>query len=53
MITHKRIVETVKEDFNEQQLILARHGSSQIESLINMIKREIQLLSLSPLCSIF
>jgi len=48
MITHKRIVETVKEDFNEQQLILARHGSSQIESLINMIKREIQLLSLSP-----
>lgn len=47
-ITHKRILETVKEDFNEQQLILARHTASQIENIVNMLKREITLLRLSP-----
>lgn len=47
-ITHKRIVETVTNDFNEQQLILARHAASQIENTVNSLKREITLLRLSP-----
>lgn len=47
-ITQKRILDTVKDDFNEQQLILARHTATQIENIVNMLKREITLLRLSP-----
>ncbi len=47
MSTHK-IKEIVTEDFNQQQLMLAKHAASQIENSIDLLKREITLLSLSP-----
>ncbi|MDH5203813.1 MAG: PAS domain S-box protein, partial [Nitrospirota bacterium] len=38
----------VVEEFNQQQLVLARHAASQIENSLNVLKREISLLGLSP-----
>jgi two-component system, NtrC family, sensor kinase len=43
-----KIKETVTEDFNQQQLVLARHAARQIENSLNALKRELTLLSLSP-----
>ncbi len=44
----KKVREVVIEGFNQQQLVLARHAASQIENSINILKRELYLLSLSP-----
>ncbi len=44
----RQVKETVTEDFNQQQLVLARHVAAQIENSLDSLKREIQLLSLSP-----
>ncbi len=44
----RQVRETVTEDFNQQQLVLARHVAAQIENSLDSLKREIQLLSLSP-----
>jgi PAS domain S-box-containing protein len=44
----KKIRETVIEDFNNQQLVLARYAAAQIENSINILKRELSLLSFSP-----
>ncbi len=44
----KRVRNTVVEYFNLQQLLLARHASTQIEDSLNHLKRELSLLSLSP-----
>ena len=44
----RKVRETVVKDFNQQQLLLARHAASQIENNINYLKRELSLLSLSP-----
>ncbi|MCJ7483933.1 MAG: cache domain-containing protein, partial [Thermodesulfovibrionales bacterium] len=44
----QQVKETVTEDFNQQQLVLARHVADQIENSLDSLKREIQLLSLSP-----
>jgi len=38
----------IKEDFNQQQLILARHTASLLEQDINFLKRELSTLNLSP-----
>jgi PAS domain S-box-containing protein len=38
----------VVDEFNQQQLVLARHAASQIENSLNVLKREISLLGLSP-----
>ncbi len=43
-----KIKEIVTEDFNQQQLVLARHAARQIENSLNALKRELLLLSLSP-----
>ncbi|MBI5407835.1 MAG: PAS domain S-box protein [Nitrospirae bacterium] len=43
-----KIKEIVTEDFNQQQLVLAQHASRQIENNLNMLKKELILLSLSP-----
>ncbi|WP_168194300.1 sensor histidine kinase [Thermodesulfobacterium sp. TA1] len=43
-----KIREIVIEDFNQQQLMLARYAASQIENSIELLKRELTLLSLSP-----
>lgn len=44
----QKIKEIVTEDFNQQQLMLAKHAANQIENSIEILKREITLLSLSP-----
>lgn len=44
----KKITEIVTEDFNQQQLMLAKHAANQIENSVELLKREITLLSLSP-----
>lgn len=43
-----KIRELVIEKFNSQQLVLARHAASQIENSLNVLKRELSLLSFSP-----
>jgi two-component system NtrC family sensor kinase len=40
--------EIVKEDFNQQQLVLARHTASMLEQDINFLKRELSTLNFSP-----
>jgi len=48
MISAKRMKDIVSDDFNKQQLILARYAANQIEDTLNCIKRELTLLGLSP-----
>jgi two-component system NtrC family sensor kinase len=48
LMSSRKVRETVTEDFNQQQLVLARHVASQIENSLETIKRELLLLSLSP-----
>jgi two-component system NtrC family sensor kinase len=38
----------VKEDFNQQQLVLARHTASLLDQDINFLKRELSTLNFSP-----
>jgi signal transduction histidine kinase len=40
--------EIVKEDFNQQQLALARHTAGLLEQDINFLKRELSTLNFSP-----
>ncbi len=47
-MSSKKVRETVTDDFNQQQLVLARHAARQIENSLESIKRELLLLSLSP-----
>jgi len=47
-MSSKKVKEVVTGDFNQQQLVLARHAASQIENSLNALKRELLLLSLSP-----
>ena len=48
VLSTKKITEIVTEDFNQQQLMLAKHAASQIENSLDLLKREMILLSLSP-----
>lgn len=47
-LSTKKITEIVTNDFNQQQLMVARHAANQIENSLELLKREITLLSLSP-----
>lgn len=47
-ISAKKVREVVIEDFNQQQLLLARHAASQIENSLYNLKRELDFLSLFP-----
>jgi two-component system, NtrC family, sensor kinase len=38
----------VREDFNQQQLVLARHTASMLEQDLNFLKRELSTLNFSP-----
>jgi len=40
--------EIVKEDFNQQQLVLAKHTASLLEQDIHFLKRELSTLNFSP-----
>lgn len=44
----RKITEIVTEDFNQQQLMLSKYAANQIENSVEILKREITLLSLSP-----
>lgn len=44
----KKVREVVVEDFNQQQLILARHAAHETENFLNIVKREMLLLSQHP-----
>jgi two-component system, NtrC family, sensor kinase len=44
----QKVREVVTEDFNQQQLVLARHTAQQIENSLAILKEQILLLSLSP-----
>ncbi len=47
-ISTRKIKDIVIADFNEQQLLLARHASNQIENSFAILKQELLILSLSP-----
>jgi two-component system NtrC family sensor kinase len=44
----RKVKEVVTSDFNQQQLMLAQHTARQIESNLNLLKKDLTLLSLSP-----
>jgi len=48
MVSARHMKEIIREDFNKQQLILARYASHRIEDGLDFNKRELLLLSLSP-----
>ena len=48
LMSSKKVKEIVTEDFNQQQLLLARHVARQIENSLDTLRRELVLLSLSP-----
>lgn len=48
LLSSRKVREIVTEDFNQQQLVIARHIASQIENTLDTIRRELVLLSLSP-----
>lgn len=43
-----KVKEVVTEEFNQQQLVLARHAGDQISHHIRMLRKELTTLSLSP-----
>ena len=48
MVYARNMKEIIREDFNKQQLILARYAAHRIEDSLDFVKRELSLLSLSP-----
>lgn len=47
-ISSQAVRDTVIEDFNNQQLVIARHAASMIENSLADFQRELTLLSFSP-----
>jgi two-component system, NtrC family, sensor kinase len=48
LMSANQMKEIVKEDFNQQQLALARHTAGLLEQDINFLKRELSTLNFSP-----
>ncbi|MEW6569931.1 MAG: ATP-binding protein, partial [Nitrospirota bacterium] len=48
MVSAKHMKEIIREDFNNQQLVLARYAANRIENGLDFVKRELSLLSFSP-----
>jgi two-component system, NtrC family, sensor kinase len=48
MVSASHMKEIIREDFNKQQLVLARYAAIRVENSLDFIKRELSLLSLSP-----
>jgi two-component system, NtrC family, sensor kinase len=48
LMSSNQMKEIVKEDFNQQQLVLAKHTASLLEQDINFLKRELSTLNFSP-----
>ena len=47
-MSFKKVKEITTENFNQQQLVLAQYAARQIEHNLDMLKKELSLLSLSP-----
>jgi len=48
MFSAGQMKEIVSEDFNRQQLVLAKYAANRMENSLDFIKRELSLLNLSP-----
>src|SRR5665648_1084506 len=48
LMSANQMKEIVKEDFNQQQLMLAKYTASLLEQDINFLKRELNTLNFSP-----
>jgi two-component system NtrC family sensor kinase len=48
LVSARNMKEIIRDDFNKQQLILARYATHRIEDSMDFIKRELSLLSFSP-----
>ena len=48
LVSARNMKEIVRDDFNKQQLILARYAAHSIADSLEFIERELSLLSLSP-----
>src|SRR5512139_2338890 len=48
LMSANQMKEIVKEDFNQQQLVLAKYTASLLEQDINFLKRELSTLNFSP-----
>lgn len=47
-MSYVKVKDVATANFNQQQLVLAQNAATQIENRINILKRELSLLSLSP-----
>lgn len=52
-MSSRKVTEVVTRDFNQQQLVLAQHAATQIENDLNMLKKDLSILSLSPAIQYF
>lgn len=52
-LSAKEVKEVVSKDFNQQQLVLAQHAAGQVENSLSILKKELSLLSLSPVIQYF
>ena len=48
MFSAGQMKEIISEDFNQQQLVLAKYAANRMENSLDFIKRELLLLNLSP-----
>ena len=48
MFSAGQMKEIISEDFNRQQLVLAKYAANRMENSLDFIKRELSLLNLSP-----
>ncbi|MBI4844355.1 MAG: PAS domain S-box protein [Nitrospirae bacterium] len=47
-MSYVKVKDVATANFNQQQLVLAQNAAAQIENRINILRRELSLLSLSP-----
>ena len=47
-LSYRSVKEVVTEDFNKQQLVLAKYAARQITHSLEMLRKELQLLAKSP-----
>src|SRR5512139_1157161 len=47
-LSYRSVKEVVTEDFNQQQLVLAKYAARQISHSLAMLRKELRLLGQSP-----
>src|SRR5512139_79778 len=47
-LSYRSVKEVVTEDFNQQQLVLAKYAARQITHSLAMLRKELRLLAQSP-----